>query len=406
MPVIKFTKRSLEQIPFLMPEDWPPQRLYWDEELPGFGLLVGTLHRNGRAGKKTFVLQKGNRRRRIGQYPTWSLQKARERARELIVEMDKGNDPYEEEKRRQAKAVTLQAAQEAYCERVLTKGGSMRTVQEIRDKFALHLKDWMSRPLASITRDDCRTRHKKMSKKSVAGPYSANTTFRYFRAAYNYCRRTFGLTGENPTVGIEWNKEHRRREPIPWASLPAWGQQIDAQSPIRRDYFYTVLLTGLRSADAAAIRWDDVNFETGSLLRPNPKGGPDRAFTLPLSTFLMEIFRRRKAENENDGGYVFPARSTSRTEPSTGAILKGGKPVAMRKARWGKRAGQSPHRLRDTYITACTEIGLHEYDIQALVNHRSPGGSITAGYVRQDPVHLRRCQERVTEFLLTKLAKK
>ena len=66
------------------------QRLYWDTELRGFGLLVGKRSR-------TFIVQKtiGGRSVRvtIGRLGAWTVAQARRRAREIIVQMDQGIDP-------------------------------------------------------------------------------------------------------------------------------------------------------------------------------------------------------------------------------------------------------------------------------------------------------------------------
>ncbi len=59
----------------------------------------------------------------------------------------------------------------------------------------------------------------------------------------------------------------------------------------------------------------------------------------------------------------------------------------------------SPHRLRDTYHTACQEAG-RPYDIDVLTNHRPPRGTVSAGYIRQSLDHLREYQEKVTNHLL------
>jgi len=67
-----------------------PQRVYWDTELAGFGLLIG------RGGTKTFVVQKYNIRKKIGNYgpvtDTKSLifvvDRARKEAEQAISELD------------------------------------------------------------------------------------------------------------------------------------------------------------------------------------------------------------------------------------------------------------------------------------------------------------------------------
>jgi integrase len=197
--------------------------------------------------------------------------------------------------------------------------------------------------------------------------------------------------------------------------LPAWRAAIDELSAVRRDYQLLVLLTGLRRMDAATIRHEHVNVDARTLRRPNPKGGEDRAFTIPLSHACVEILERRRRENRDDAGWVFPTVATKERQCDLCATL--GLPPHAPGARIhlveAKEAAEedgacvivSPHRLRDTYTSALVEAGgISPYAIDVLTNHRPPRGSVTAGYISLSAAHLAECQERVSEFLLGKMA--
>ena len=172
-------------------------------------------------------------------------------------------------------------------------------------------------------------------------------------------------------------------------------------NPVRRSYQLFVLLTGLRRTDAATISWDDLDQNKGTLHRPNPNGGSEKAFTIPLSRVAMGLVRHRRRQNQilfPDSPWLFPANSKS------GHVVE---PKEQRQKNGRKVAHlPSPHRLRDTYTTACAEAGLSPYDIDVLTNHRPPKGTVTAGYIRQNIDHLHECQEKVSRHLLERVKKR
>ena len=295
--------------------------------------------------------------------------------------MSRGINPNDAKRARRAATMTLAEALDQYLN--MPKSRSAKTLDEYRGAVRRHLSDWLSRPLSEITRAEVRERHHRIGR--TAGSYAANGTMRVFRAVWNRAMKQMEELPICPTINVDWYPERRRQAPIDPKELPAWYQKVMAlTNPVRRDYYLILLLTGLRREDAATIRWEDL--ENGTLHRPSPKGGTERAFTLPLSGYALEILRARRKDNEKffpGSSWVFPAKSRSGhiAEPKEKDL-------------------PSPHRLRDTYTTAANAVGLSIYDIEVLTNHRPAKSSVTAGYVRQDVEHLRRCQQAITDYLL------
>ena len=149
------------------------------------------------------------------------------------------------------------------------------------------------------------------------------------------------------------------------------------RSGVRGDYQLLTLLTGLRKMDAATIRWDHIDLEEGTLRRPNPKGGEDRAFTIPLSSECVRLLERRRRENrglflDGDGGWVFPTYAVKekdcyhcaelgvgkRHKPgSVIHLVEGKQQHVLKKNEAPVNVIPTPHRLRDTYTTALVEVG-------------------------------------------------
>ncbi len=401
----------------------------WDSKLPGFGVTVGKR-------RMSFVVQrriKGDRTQSsvtLGQWApsklramdaglrdrTMSVQIARGKAIEALGTMRSGHDPRGDSERSEISGPTLGEAMARHLDRMRKEKRAPRSIETVAREIELHVSDWTSRRLAEITRADCCERHERLTESS--GEYLANRVMRHLRCVYNSALKEIDLP-INPTIGVHWNKEQRRQEPIPWVKLPAWFQAVNAlESGMRRDYNLLVLLTGLRKMDAATIRWEHVDFKLKTLTRPNPKGGKDRAFVIPLSSECVKILKRRHADNIDDHGWAFPtdalgARTRKNRECHLCAALglpaihEPGARVHLIEPHEEGEAFVTPHRLRDTYTTALVEVGgVSPFAIDVLTNHRPPRGSVTSGYVDLSTGHLAECQERVSRFLLGKCAPK
>jgi integrase len=407
MPKLKLDEAAVRAVGL---PDGKRQVIYWDEKTRGFGLLVSV-------STKTFIYQRdlpggATRRVTLGRYPLMTLTQARQDAARKYAAMIDGVDPsaqrrerVREQKRKEHEAFTLRKALASHLSDMRSKQCAPRSITSFEDRVARLLASWLDRPLVEITRKECIEKHRQLTAKH--GPVAANGTLRSFRACWRSAQRLFEHLPPHP-VFVVYNKQVRKRSPIPWADLPAWWAGVEAiDNPVRRDLNWLVLFTGLRSEDARKIRWEHIDFDKGTLHRPKPKGGVDRAFTIPLAAYLLALLAKRKLANVvqfgDDKGWVFAtvndagavthvvdARRTGYVpNPKTGGVKK-------------VTTAPTMHRLRDTFATACLEASVGMLETKVLMNHSLPSGSVTEGYMRPSLDHLRLVVERVAAFLLGK----
>jgi integrase len=403
----------------------------WDAKLTGFGVVVGK-RRISFVVQRRIKGERGQRNVTLGHWApaklraldeglraeTVTVQQARDAAIQALGSMRSGADPRgTDAPNARPTSPTFEEALELHLDRLQRKGGRPRSISTIELEVEKHLADWKPRQLHEITRSDCRQLHEAIT--DNGGPYVANRVMRHVRAVWNTALKEHELPA-NPTIAVHWNKEERRQEPVPWVKLHAWRTAVDALRPVRRDYQLVVLFTGLRRMDAATIRREHIDFKARALTRPNPKGGKERAFTIPLSGECVKVLERRCRENINDRGWIFPTEALKDQECHLCAELgqpaehvdgephhKAGAVIHLMEPKEDAEEVVSPHRLRDTYTSALAALDppVSGYVIDVLTNHRPPRGSVTAGYVNLSGDDLRDAQERATAFLVGKMKK-
>lgn len=449
------TLRTLE-----LPEG-KPQLVVFDTKQAGFGVVVGrtriTFIVNRRVGTKLH-------REAIGYWGKppdgMDARTARKQAVVMLGKLENEEATPAKVRRARSSGPTLAEACALYVEKLRTGGkrpSSIATVErEIGDIERSYLKEWLDRPLASVTGKECRARHEQITADN--GPHVANRVMRELRAIWGHIAKEAsagaidGLAEgtvfpANSTIAVNWNTENgvtayveRRREPIPWSKLPTWHAAVMAlENGVRRDYNLLVVLTGLRRNDAASLRWDHVNttddprpsrvwhagkrawdeiqLPARSILRPSPKGGAKRSFIVPMSGPIIEVLERRRRENvmvnRDDNGWVFPSvalkNDDDRKQPCYVCRDLGlpphiaGAVVHIAEPKEDSEILVAPHRLRDTYTTALADIKdppLSPYAIDVLTNHRPPRGSVTAGYIGE--LDLLECQERASAYIVAR----
>lgn len=416
------------RVPANAPAAW--QRIYWVQGngMPlGLGLLVRPPNETYRGLNATWVVQADDprgvgTRLKIARYGDMPVDQVLKRAQELRERIQEGTH---RERRAEARAT---AARNGY-----TVGETFRVWAEhlvqhrrpsvvvnalgmdgkpeditagmLKSGFVLkHFGDWLRKPLADIDETALRDRHARITKDG--GPAVANRVMKALRAAWSRARSLNKqlppnlMRGGEAERGWAWNEEREGGAVIDPKDLPTWWAQVRELPPVRRDWNLFALLTAARRDDVKRLRWENVDLERGTVHFPEPKGGPKKAYTIPVCTFVLELLRRRRVDNRrefgDDRGWVFPIR-----HPTEG-VTHLRQPVEMRYVE-GKKARvlPNPHALRRTWITAADgriptkvaeQLSNHVMDRTGNASHRR--------YQVPDEDALRAAAEVVATYLL------
>lgn len=384
MPVMQLTKKNVDSVPFFKKKGH--QILYHDRDLKGFGLRVGS-------DTKTYFVQRAVNgrpvRTTIGKHGLFSPDQARNRARELLVNMINGTNPNKVKKENKSEIITFQ---QAFDKRIEAKGSKLSetTVAGYKSIMSRYLSDWKNKSLTDITKSMIMDRYAHITKEH--GPYVATQAMRMFSVTYNYARYLNTELGENPVVVLSltksWHRATRRQTVVKSYNLPAWYSAVmSEQNETVRDYLIMLLFTGLRRSEAAQLKWEDVDFNEKTFTVHETKNG--HSHVLPFGQHLEGMLYNRSANRINE--YVFPGVGFP------GHIKDPKKAVKRVTELTGIKF--SAHDLRRTFITTAESLDLSPYTIKYLINHRT-NNDLTGGYMVLDVNRMREPMKRIEAKLL------
>lgn len=320
MPKVKFTERRVDG--HNCPEG-KAQAFLWDEKTPGLGLRATA------SGAKAYIFQgriHGQTvRLTIGDPRSWDIDKAQEEARRLQRLIDEGKDPrevkaevraaYEAEKAAaRRKDVTLGDAWAVYVAARRPKWSERHYLDHIRlaDRGD---RDWkrgktIAAPLAALLDD----RLSDLTRDRIAGwlekeaesrPTSAALSFRLLRAFVRWCGDQAHYKGLIPPdafssrISREYVPKTKAKDDcLQREQLPAWFAAVQAISnPVISAYLQGLLITGARREELGGLRWEDVDFQWGSLSIAD-KVETETGRVIPLTPYLSSLLLDLKRRNE------------------------------------------------------------------------------------------------------------
>jgi len=221
--------------------------LHWCEQDRGFALRVTA------TGKQTFIVQgrvNGKELRvTIGPYGVFTVDQARDAAREYLRSMRLGVDPRDAKREAQAAKVTLRDVADAY----MARPGKLKesSKEQIERHVVTTFAAFEHRPILDISEDYCRRRYREILTKGLHGnreggsPGQANQGFSILRALINFAMRRYKrldgspLITHNPVNALrdDWKTLKPRDTYIPAAKIGAAIAERAKQAGVEECYF-------------------------------------------------------------------------------------------------------------------------------------------------------------------------
>jgi len=369
----KLTKTYIDK---LMPPT-EKEAFRWDDSLKGFGLRVTP------GGKITYVVQGrvngSSQRISIGPHGVFTVDQARDVAREHLRSMRMGIDPRATAKKEAAHRVTLRDVADAYKRDRPLKDSSKA---EIERHVTTTFEAWLKRPIKDISREEVTKRFNEVKTKGTRGdgpaPAQANQSMSVLRALINYAIREYRepdgspILTDNPVDVLykKWAPLKPRTSRVPdskvgavWSYLTkAREQAYNRDTLASLDLVMLLLLTGLRIGECSELTWDRVNLDEGWIHIPDPKNS--NPVWLPLSTQAVQLLTTRQRVKGSPFVFSSWGKCGHIRDPRD----------TMKKVSEAAGTKITPHDLRRTYTTiGVASVGIDLHKVELLTNHVPKG---------------------------------
>jgi integrase len=334
--------------------------IVFDDTMSGFGYR---LRKSGGQIRRSYVVQYrragATRRLLLGSGEVLSAEQARAAAKKVLAAVALGQDPQANKAaRRHRDGHTLRAMVDDY---LASKEGTIRP--RTHGALAAYLtgsyfKPLHGMPVDTVTRKDVAARLVAITREHgsivAARARGALSTF-YVWAMGN------GLAEANPIIGTLKPKGAEPRERVLEDRELAhiWrAAGDDAYGKVIR----LLALTGCRRQEIGGLRWDELNFERGTLTIPAERTKNKREHILPLPSLAMEIIQSVPRRVGRD--HLFGTRSPDGLSHwHAKADLDQCLGNAVRPWRL--------HDLRRTLATRLCDLGVAPHVVEQILNHQS-----------------------------------
>lgn len=366
----------------------------WDNELRGFGVRAKP------SGVKTFLVQYRNvegrtRRLVLGQYGALTPEAARDRAREKLAGVARGEDPSAERHAIRAGMSVSEVCdwylEEAQAGRILGRNRrpiKASTLKMDRSRIETHIKPLLGARLVSglSLRDiegmqadiaagkSARGRKAGRGGKSTGGCGVASRTVGTLRGLLGHAAR-LNIVGKNPAEGVRQLAVERRQRRLSDDELRHLGQVMrnlaaEGEHPTGLAAIRLMLLSGFRRMEVLGLECSWVSRRDHCVRLPDTKSGAQIRVIGEAAMTCVEA-----APGREGSPFVFPA------DWGDGHFV-GVVRVLDRVCEKANLDDVTPHVLRHTFASVAGDLGFSELTIAGLLGHSARG--VTQRYIHLD----------------------
>jgi integrase len=369
---------------------------YWDNDPKVIGFGVRVYAGGGRSFFVNYRIDGRERRFTIGAFPRWSVTAARERAKELRTEIDRGHDPAGQKGDRRD-APTIQDLIDRYVDEHLPRKSGAESRIEDEKKMLAEIGGLLGKhtKVADMHGGDIKDMHRRITESGR--PVRANRIMAIASKAFSLS--LVPMSGENtpwrnaaqgnPCKGIERNHEEGRERFFSQPELAAISDALAQYPGVAADCVRLIMLTGCRPAEAMRAEWPEFDKEPDYWIKPSAHTKQRKVHRLPLSPPAIELIERLRKTRK--GNWVFP-----------GDIA--GEPL---KALWhvwhfvrrqtGLGADARLYDLRHTFASVGAGGGLGLPIIGRLLGHTQSRTTQRYAHLADDP--LREAADKITAVI-------
>ena len=284
MGTVKLSKRTIDALAVERGD-----KVFWDRELPGFGIRVHA------TGRKIFVAQARTpgglpKRATIGRPQDMTAEEARRKAAEIVDRIRRGEAPVPPPEPPEPTVADLAARFMTAHVEVNCRPATVETYRGVLGRHILPALGGLT--LSEVDRSHAASLHYKLRDKPVQANKSVRVLSKMFKLAM-----AWGMTPARPSP-CRSVKRYRERSCERFLTEEEYARlgrvlfEAESEGPLMASAVAAIrllLFTGCRKNEILMLRWDDIDRTAGELRLRDAKSGPR---PVPLTPAVERVLAR------------------------------------------------------------------------------------------------------------------